>query len=164
VALSLAIGLTAQFALLIGDANARRISIPGLAKPDVYARTMGWRALGEEVEALARRSGASTIVAEQRDVVASLIYYQRHSGRAVLSWPRSAVADHHFDLTRPLTKAAADPILLVSYCSSAERLARFYREVEPLGRFEARTGPNSARAYFAFRLAQPIADIGPVGC
>ena len=51
---------------------------------------MGWRALGEEVETLARRTGARTIVAEQRDVIASLMYYQRDTGRTVLSWPTGA--------------------------------------------------------------------------
>jgi hypothetical protein len=164
VAVSVAVGVVAQIVLVVSDANASRLSIRGLAKPDVYARTMGWRALGDQVEALARRTGARTIAAERRDVVASLAYYQRDSARLVLSWPSAAVADHHFDLARPLTKTAADPVLLVSYCESQARLARYYRSVEPLGRVEARTGPTSTRTFFAFLLSNPIAEIGPSGC
>jgi len=162
--LSIAIGVLAQIVLPLADANARRVSVPGLPKPDIYARTMGWRALGEHVEALARQTGARTIAAEYRDVVASLIYYQRDSGRAVLSWPIGPTPSHHFDLTRRLTAAAPTPVLLVSLCESAERLRRHYRSVDSLGPFEVRTGPNSRRRYFAFRLADPTAEIGPVGC
>ena len=161
IALSIAIGVVAQIALLIGDANARRLSIPWLAKPDVYARTMGWRALGEEVDKLARATGARTIAAEQRDVVASLLYYQRDTGRAVLSWPASAVPNHHFDLTRRLTAAAPEsgPVRLVVRIGGAAS-PQHYRNVEPLGRLEARTGPTSSRSYFAFKLSGPAGVSG----
>lgn len=163
IAVSIAIGVAVQVALIAGDANARRMSIPWLAKPDVYARTMGWRSLGEEVEQRARASGARTIAAEQRDTVASLIYYQRDSGRVVLSWPTAAVANHHFDLTRRLTAAAPDPVLFVSGCPSTERLARQYRSVESLGPMQARSGPATSRGYFAFRLSGALTEIGPLG-
>ena len=165
IAVSVAFGVAAQVLLFVGDANARRMSVPGLAKPDVYARTMGWRSLGEEVGKLARANGIGTIAAEQRDTVASLIYYQRDSGRPVLSWPTSAVPNHHFDLTRRLTAQAPGPVLFVTPCGSTERLARQYRNVEPLGRFDARSGPASSRAYFAYKLSGALAEIGPLsGC
>lgn len=168
IALSIAIGAVAQIALIAADANARRMSIPWLPKPDVYARTMGWRSLGEEVEKLARSTGARTIAAQQRDVVASLLYYQRDTGRPVLSWPASATPNHHFDLTRRLTAAAPAPVLYVSSCASAEQLAKHYRSVEPLGTLVARSGPSTSRSYYAFKLSGPAGvsgDISPLaGC
>jgi hypothetical protein len=165
IAVSIAIGVIAQIGLLIGDANARRVSLPLLSKPDVYSRTMGWRSLGEEIDKLARPAGVRTVAAEQRDVVASLLYYQRDNGRVVLSWPTSLVPNHHFDLTRRLTAAAPDPVLFVTHCPSTARLARQYRNVEPLGQFETRAGPHSTRSYFAFKLSGPVAEIGPIdGC
>lgn len=165
IAASVAIGIVVQIALLAGDANARRVSLPGLAKPDVYARTMGWRSLGEEVDKVARATGAHTIVAEQRDTVASLLYYQRDNGRTVLSWPTSTIPNHHFDLTRRMTAAAPEPVLFVSYCGSADRLARYYRNVESLGQVVARVGPTSSRSYSVFKLSGASAEIGPLsGC
>jgi 4-amino-4-deoxy-L-arabinose transferase-like glycosyltransferase len=165
IAVSIALGVSAQIALLVGDANARRLSIPWLAKPDVYARTMGWRSLGDEVEKLARATGARTIAAQQRDVVASLLYYQRDTGRPVLSWASSTVANHHFDLTRRLTSAAPDPVLFISWCGSPEAFTRHYRSVEPAGRLEARTGPTTSRSYFAFKLSGPLGELAPFsGC
>ncbi len=165
IAASLAFGIVVQILLLAGDANARRVSVPWLAKPDVYARTMGWRSLGEEVGKVAQANGIRTIVGEQRDTVASLIYYQRDSGRQVLSWPTSAIPNHHFDLTRRMTAAAAEPVLFVSYCSTTQRLARYYRNVEPLGQVTARVGPTTSRRYSVFKLSGASAEIGPLsGC
>jgi 4-amino-4-deoxy-L-arabinose transferase-like glycosyltransferase len=165
IAVSVALGVVAQVALLIGDANARRLSLPWLAKPDVYARTMGWHSLGEEADKLAARVGARTVTAEQRDMVASLLYYLRNSGQTVLSWPASAVPSHHFDLTRRLTAAAPEPVLFISYCGSASRLARHYRNVAPLGTLVVRSGPTSSRTYSAFLLSGAQAEIGPLsGC
>jgi 4-amino-4-deoxy-L-arabinose transferase-like glycosyltransferase len=165
IAVSIALGVIAQIALLVGDANARRLSIPWIAKPDVYARTMGWSALGDEVAKLARATGARTIAAQQRDVVASLLYYQRDTGRPVLSWASSTVPNHHFDLTRRLTSAAPDPVLFISWCGSPEAFTRHYRSVEPAGRLEARTGPTTSRSYFAFKLSGPLGELGPLsGC
>jgi 4-amino-4-deoxy-L-arabinose transferase-like glycosyltransferase len=165
IAFSIALGVVAQVALLIGDANARRLSIPWISKPDIYARTMGWSALGDEVAKLARATGARTIAAQQRDVVASLLYYQRDTGRPVLSWPAGAVASHQFDITRRLTAAAPDPVLFITWCQSPDAFARHYRSVEPAGRLEARSGPTTSRSYYAFKLSGPVGELGPLsGC
>jgi hypothetical protein len=104
-------------------------------------------------------------VAEGRDDVASLIYYLRHRGPPVLAWPAGPVPTHHFDLTRRLTAAAAEPLLLITRCPVAERLAASYRIVEPLGPFQVQSGPHSVRGYFAFRLSGHAAEVGPLhGC
>jgi hypothetical protein len=151
--LGIGIGVATQILLLIGDNLADRLTLPGLAKGDIYQHTMGWRALGEEVSGLARRTGAPTIVAERRDDVASLIYYLRNEPRSVLAWPERSIPSDHFQLTRPLTAAAGEPILLITRCAAPVGLTDFFADVEPLGPFQARSGPTSARNYYAFKLA-----------
>ena len=163
LAASLAIGVAAQAALLAGDALATRLTVPGLANGDVYRRTLGWRSLGEQTGALARRVGARTIVADARDVEASLIYYWRDQSEPVLAWPTSSVPDHQFDLTHALTDAAAMPILFVSRCSTVKRLEAQFASVESLGSFDTPTGPTSARTYYAFKLDRPRGPIKPTG-
>jgi 4-amino-4-deoxy-L-arabinose transferase-like glycosyltransferase len=163
LAASLAIGVAAQAALLAGDAFAARLNLPGLANGDIYHRTLGWRALGERAGALARRVGARTIVGDARDDVASLTYYWRDQPEQVLSWPRTAEPDHQFDLTRGLSETAPLPILFVSRCASTARLAAQFTGVEPLGSFEAPTGPTTARTYFAFRLDGWRTPMRPLG-
>ena len=163
LAASLGIGLVTQAALLVGDATATRLKVPWLANGDVYHRTLGWRALGERAGELARRSGARTIASDARDDEASLLYYWRDQPEKVLAWPQGAVPDHQFDLTRALTDAAPLPILFVSHCGNSNRLARQFAKVEPLGTFDAPTGPTSARTYFAFKLDGRRSPLQPLG-
>jgi hypothetical protein len=161
IALSLAIGVAVQAALMAGDALATRLNVPGLG--DLYRRTLGWRALGEHAGQLAHRAGARTIVVEARDDVASLLYYWRDQPEQVLAWPRGTAPDHQFDITRAFTSAAPMPALFVSRCAATERLSAQFASVEPLGSFDAPTGPTSARTYFAFRLNAPRGAILPLG-
>jgi hypothetical protein len=114
---------------------------------------MGWRSLGEETLRFAARAGAKTIVGDGRDIVASLIYYLRHDPRPVLTWQRRNVPADHFDLTRPLTPAAPEPVLFVTSCANGERLKTNFRAVEPLGTFETPTGPTTKRDYHVFKLS-----------
>jgi hypothetical protein len=165
IGVSIALGAVAQVVLLIGDGFADRLSLPFLAKPDVYERTMGWRALGEATGRLAERASAKTIVAEQRDDEASLMYYQRNGGRPVLAWPASAIPDHQFDLTRRFTGDAAEPVLFVTHCETIARLSAQFAQVDLMGHFIAIAGPNTSRSYYAFRLSDARGPIGPLaGC
>jgi hypothetical protein len=147
----------------VGDVMATRLTVPGIANGDIYHRTLGWRALGEWAGELARKVGARTIVGDARDDEASLIYYWRDQPEQILAWPRGPVPDHQFDLTRALTDAAPLPILFVSRCGNAQRLAEQFAQVEPLGAFEAPTGPTSTRGYFAFKLDGRRGPIRPLG-
>jgi hypothetical protein len=102
-------------------------------------------------------------VGDARDDVASLSYYWRDQPEQVLSWPHTSEPDHQFDLTRALSEAAPLPILFVSRCSSTPRLAAQFASVEPLGRFDAPTGPTTARTYFAFKLDSWRTPMQPLG-
>lgn len=163
LALSIAIGVIVQAGLLIGDATATRVHLPGLAKGDVYNRTLGWRSLGEQAGHLARRVGARTIVGEYRNHVATMLYYWRDQPEQVLAWPSGPTAEDHFELTRAFTDAALTPVLFVSHCAAPGRLAVYFASVEALGQFQTPTGPTSARTYFAFKLDDRRGPIGPLG-
>jgi 4-amino-4-deoxy-L-arabinose transferase-like glycosyltransferase len=161
---SLIIGVVVQAVLIVGDALADRLSIPALGrKADLYERTLGWRALGEASARLARETGAPTVAAEQRADIASLNYYLRGEKRAVLAWPVGSTPDNHFDLASAVTATTAEPVLFVTPCPRPERLARQYRNVTPLGPFDARKGPTSARRYHAFLLSGNRGPIEPLG-
>lgn len=161
---TLAIGVAVQIALLIGDANAYRITVPALGKQaDLYRRTLGWRALGGQAAQLAHSAGAATVAAEGRGEIAALIYYLRKEPFAALNWPVSPVPQHHFELTRALDAKAAEPIVLISFCPHPDRLRRYYAEVTPLAPIVTHAGPTVVRQYHTFKLARRIAPIGPLG-
>ena len=159
---SIVVGAVAQFVFLVGDALAARISLPFLpaGHRDVYQRTLGWRAFAEEAGRLARGAGAATIVGDERNQLGALYYYLRGEPVQIVAWPSDDAVN--FDLTRPLTENAAEPILLVTVCEAPTRHLARYAAVEPLGSFTAASGPSSSRTYFAFKLAQPRGPIGPL--
>jgi 4-amino-4-deoxy-L-arabinose transferase-like glycosyltransferase len=161
LALSFAIGGVVQALFLVGDSQATRVNVPVLG--DAYRRTLGWRALGEASGRLARQVGARAIVGDQRDDVASLLYYWRDQPEPVVAWPIGASATHQFELTRALSDTTPRPLLFVSRCSATTRLAAQFAQVEPLGAFDARTGPTSTRIYHAFKLDAPRRPLGPLG-
>ncbi len=153
IGMSVAIGLVAQAALLIGDAFADRITLPGFAKGDLYQRTLGWRGLAEETTRLAERIDAGAVATETREDVAAITYYGRDSSRPVFVWPAAAKPKNHFELARRLSADAPQPILFVTHCPTSNRLAAVYGSVQALGEFTIASGPTTRRRYFAFSLA-----------
>lgn len=161
---TLAIGVAMQVAVLIGDANAYRISISALGnQADVYRRTLGWRPLGDTVAQIAQKAGAKTVAAEGRGEVAALIYYLRDHPVRTVSWQAWANPQHHFELTRSLDDNAKEPVLFVSACPYTARLERYFAEITPLGQIAPKSGPTSARYYQTFKLDKRRRTIGPLG-
>jgi 4-amino-4-deoxy-L-arabinose transferase-like glycosyltransferase len=161
LAASLGLGMFAQAVFLAGDARATRLDVPRFG--DVYRRTLGWRSFGEQAGRLARQVGARAIVGDKRDDVASLLYYWRDQPETVFAWPFGSTPTHHFELTRALPANPPLPLLFVSRCPGSRRLAARFTNVEPLGEIAARTGPTSARTYYAFKLDGTRGAIGPLG-
>lgn len=162
IGVSVAVGVVAQAALLIGDAFADRITLPGFARGDLYQRTLGWRRLGEETTRLAESIRAGAVAAETRDAVAAITYYGRESSRPVFVWPISASPKNHYELTRRLSADAPEPILFVTHCSTSDRLAAAYASVQPLGALTVASGPTTQRRYFVFSLADRQGPLGPL--
>jgi len=159
---SIALGILFQVGLFVSDAFADRVSLPFLAKPDLYHRTLGWKNMATNVRQSAEQTGAQTIAADHRDVLASLSYYLRDDHRPILSWPTGAAPTNQFDLDRPLTAAAKEPVLYLTNRPLPQRLAQFYRSVETMPPIDAATGPNSTRRVFVFKLSGVLREIGPL--
>jgi hypothetical protein len=160
---TLALGVLVQAGLWIGDARAYRMSAPLLAKPDVYHRTLGWKSLGAQVSMLATAQGARGIAAEQRDLVASLLYYTRDTTLPVWSSAQARAPAHQFDIDRTLTQSTPTPLLFVSACEFPSRYTARYAQVQPLGPIFTPTGTRSQRRYFAFKLAGATGNDAPIG-
>jgi hypothetical protein len=152
--LALAIGLGLQAVLMVSDAYADRISLPFLEKPDVYHRTMGWKAMAQMVGERAQESGAQSVVADRGDVVPELLYYLRRDNVSVWSYSASGPLNQ-FDLDRPWTPSAPQPVLFVGDHPLPGNLASAYPAVEVLNPVQAPTGPRSTRDFLVFNLSAP---------
>ena len=150
---SIAIGVVFQIILLVTDGYADRISIPFLAQPDIYHRTMGWKSMSNLVRQTAAANGVRTIVAEQNAVRASLVYYLRDDKWPILAWPSGITPANQFEFDRPLTIGATEPILVLCDRSWRGPLVQIYSTVEALPPIDAVTGPHSTRRLFAFKCS-----------
>lgn len=148
----LLLGVAEQGALLYGDANAYHLAVPFLpaGKSEIYSRTLGFKALGDQVGSFVDQIGAKTVVGEDRGTVAALLYYRRNEPQQVLAWPSPDV--RQFDMTRGLGASASEPIILVTQCPFPKRLAKYYSGVELLGTVHSPTGPTGLRHHTVFRL------------
>ncbi len=155
---SIVLGLAVQCLLLYADAIATRVSLPFLTSSNPYHRTLGWRAYAEAAGQLARRLGAPTIASDSRGELAALLYYWRDRPEQILSWRTADIP--HFDLAQPLTPAAREPILFVTWCPDIERIRPFYAQIEPLGEFRTPIGANGARGFHAFKLSGNRGTVG----
>ncbi|MBY0383415.1 MAG: glycosyltransferase family 39 protein [Xanthobacteraceae bacterium] len=157
------IGLIAQTLFLVTDAVAPKVSVPFIAKPDVYERTMGWRNLADAVKSRATEANAKSIVADQRAVVAELLYYLRDAGIPIYAWRSQTAPSDQFDMDIPLTRDAPQPVLAVVECPATNRYRATFATVETLPDITAVSGPHSKRAYRAFLLSGASGEKQPAG-
>jgi 4-amino-4-deoxy-L-arabinose transferase-like glycosyltransferase len=154
---SIVLGVMVQAVLIYGDAVATRIAPPFL-KTNPYYRTLGWRAYGEAAGRLARQVGAPTIANDSRGELAALLYYWRDRPEQIVSWRTADIPN--FDLGKPLTPSAREPILFVTACPDAERLRPFYAQIEPLGPTTVPAGVDGWRGFYAFKLSGNRGTVG----
>ena len=157
--LSLAIGLGLQIAVMAGDVFANRVSLGFLPQPDIYHRTLGWKALASVVRERATTNATRTVAAEEGDVFASLRYYLRDDALQVFSASNSLNWVLSPDSNRPLVENAAEPAVYVFQTATEQNVARrhfmlvegklgqFYAAVNPLEPIDVPTGPHSSRRY-----------------
>ena len=125
---------------------------------DPFARTLGWKALaGEAHETLsaARRQGRpfGTVITDDRAVTAELLYYMRNDPTPVLAWRDGGRPHDHFELTRPFSGGAAEPVLLINVRHDASPVTARFDRVEPLGERAIPAGMTETRKVRLFALS-----------
>src|SRR5262249_5278248 len=145
------------------DPFADRLTIPGVAKGDVFRKVLGWRELGNEVAKLEASSGAVSVAVEGRPEIATLTYYLRNDARPLDLWSPHESPTNHFEMMHALRADVPAPILFVTACPDAERLKTYFSAVSAVANFTVTTGPTSSRSYSAFLLSGNISPIKPLG-
>jgi 4-amino-4-deoxy-L-arabinose transferase-like glycosyltransferase len=142
--------------IAFGTTWAGSFRLPGAGDP--FARTLGWRALALEAEAVLeahRQSGApfATVLTDDRAVTAELLYYLRKEGTPVLAWRDEGRPRDHYELTRPFARGAAEPVLLVSLRRDAGKVTRQFAVAERLSERQIPAGAGEPRRVVFYRLA-----------
>ncbi len=152
---SFVINVVVMTLIAVGTITAGRISLP--FKPDPFARILGWRQVAEATQAeLAKAKAAgqpfAAVISNNRAVTSELLYYMRDEPTPILAWQRGARPRNHFELTRPLTAATTDPVLLVVLTQRKGLDRSAFATIEKIGERELPAG-NNARRHVTFYAA-----------
>ncbi len=148
LAASFVINGTAAVLIVAGTSLAGRAALPFGTDP--FARTLGWRELAEAVRGelvAARQSGRpfGAVLSDERSVTAELLYYMRGEETPVLAWRAGTRPQDHYELTRPFTGEAREPVLLVALGRDAGAIKSAFASAVEIGRRELPAGPRQHR-------------------
>jgi 4-amino-4-deoxy-L-arabinose transferase-like glycosyltransferase len=147
VPLSVALHLAAALCAFTAPEALAALGRPLPAKYDVLHRLRGWRTLGREVGTVLDRHPGLHLLADDRELVAALVYYVRPHPFTAAKWDISDRIKDQWDLTNPLSKYRGDSFLLVSEHHLAGEMRPSFAALERIGALVVPIGPGAVRHY-----------------
>ena len=118
---------------------------------DPYSRTMGWRSLGAVVSEVWHDQPGTRLLANDRWIMAELLYYVQPSPRDALMWNPGGPVDDHYRLTRDAGEHKGESFLFVT-TSDASSLAPYFDAVTLVREAPIRTHKDWTVRYRIYRL------------
>jgi hypothetical protein len=147
IAVSIALHLAAVGLLFTGREALAAFGLDVPAQYDPLRRVRGWRELGAEVgKELAAHPGL-TLFADDRELLAALIYYIRPHPLDAVKWKVTSRIQDQWDLTNGLGKRLGDSFLLVSEHELINEMEPSFAAIERLRPVVIALGPGAARTY-----------------
>lgn len=148
LAVSLAIVVAAQHL----PTWTRLLSIELTRGQDPYARTKGWKELGAAVTQAWAEHPGTRILADDRWIMAELLYYARPVPLDAAMWNPSRRLTDHYRLTRDAGGLAGENFLFVTRKADLAAMGRYFARVQALREVPIRTHPDSTRTYQIYLL------------
>jgi hypothetical protein len=147
VAWSIALNLAAAIVLFTGYQALAAAGIELPARDDPLDRLRGWRALGDQVGAVLARHPGFTLFADDRELLAALIYYVHPHPFGAVKWGLMGRVKDQWDLTNNMRAHRGQNFLLVSVHHLALEMRPSFAEMAPLPPITIRVGPGETRRY-----------------
>jgi 4-amino-4-deoxy-L-arabinose transferase-like glycosyltransferase len=147
VIVSVALHLAAAVLLFTGREAAVAVGLQVPAEYDPLRRLRGWRELGREVGAALAAHPGLTLFADDRELLAALIYYIRPHPFDAAKWQLAGHARDQWDLTDSLPRHRGGNFLLVSEHELVDEMRPSFAEIRPLRPIVIPLGPGGERAY-----------------
>jgi 4-amino-4-deoxy-L-arabinose transferase-like glycosyltransferase len=148
VAASVALNLAAAI-VLFGMTDA--LAAAGIAVParyDPLHRLRGWRELGDQVAARLAANPGLTLLADDRELLASLIYYVRPHPFAAVEWnPIPGITDHWRLVNNIANHSGEDFLAVTVHEGLADLMRQDFAELTPLATITTKTGQNGGMTY-----------------
>ena len=147
---AIAVNLAAAVALF-GAADALAavgVSVP--AKYDPLHRLRGWRELGARVGAALAANPGLTLLADDRELVAALIYYVRPHPFGAVEWSVIPGITDHWRLVNNIDRHRGEDFLAVTQHGLVPEMRAEFAELTRLQTITTRTGPGGGRSYVLY--------------
>lgn len=150
IAVSIALNLAAAVALF-GAADAlAAIGVAVPAKYDPLHRLRGWRELGQNVATLLAAHPGLTLLADDRELLAALIYYVRPHPFGAVEWnPVPGITDQ-WRLTNNIALHRGEDFLAITVHNLADQMRPDFAELAPLTTIATKSGPGGGTVYTVY--------------
>jgi len=122
------------------------------AKRNPYARAMGWDELGRQLAPLLRAYPDAVLVADNRTLLAHMLYELRDLHPAYASWNPSGEASDHYKLTSDLRNWVGRDALLITQTTPGPALLARFAGHQRLGELRAPLDATTARRMEVYLL------------
>ena len=147
VAASIALDVAAAILMFTGYQALAAAGVDLPARYDPLARLQGWRELGVEVGAVLAKHPGFTLFADDRELVAALIYYVHPHPMDAVKWELMDRVKDEWDLTNNMRKYRGENFLLVSVHHLAREMRPSFARMVPLPPITIAIGPGETRRY-----------------
>jgi hypothetical protein len=127
---------------------AAGVAVP--AKYDPLHRLRGWRELGQSVAAILATHPGLTLLADDRELLAALIYYVRPHPFAAVEWnPVPGITDQ-WRLTNNIGDHRGEDFLAVTVHGLADYMRPDFAELTSLATIATHSGPGGGTVYAVY--------------
>jgi hypothetical protein len=147
---SIALNLTASVAMFgtVDALAAVGVAVP--AKYDPLHRLRGWRDLGHSVGSLLAAHRDLTLLADDRELLAALIYYVRPHPFGAVEWnPIPGITDQ-WRLANNIGNHRGEDFLAVTVTGLADEMRLDFAELTPLTTIATHSGPGGGKVYTVY--------------
>jgi len=150
---AISLGLHLVVAVMIAAAPAFARQWPVFEQFRFLRQTLGWDEVAGAVRAELAEEHYGALLVVTRDMAAETLYYLRDSDVPLYIWMRSETPHNHYEMTRPFTASAPEPILFVGFQACPESIAQSFSEVTKLAPVRVPLGKDHMRTVYFCRLA-----------
>ena len=150
VVASIVLNMTAAVALFgtVDALAAIGVTVP--AKMDPLHRLHGWRELGQQVAALLAAHPGLTLLADDREILAALIYYVRPHPFGAVEWNVIPGITDQWRLTNNIANHKGEDFLAVTVHNLADQMRPDFAELAPLSTITTHSGPGGGATYTVY--------------
>jgi 4-amino-4-deoxy-L-arabinose transferase-like glycosyltransferase len=149
----LSLGLHLAIAVLLAVTPAFAPQLPIFERLQFLSRVVGWRKVADAVRARLAEERYGALLVDTREMAGELLYYLRDVPLSLYVWPSGPSPSNHYELTRPFTSAAREPVLFVSLNRCPPTFTRSFGEFTDLGMQRVPLVKSKTRTLHFCRLA-----------